>query len=103
MKSEHEERLVLHCKAAHLPRPVREYQFYPKRRWRLDLAWPEFRLGAEVQGGQWTAGRHNRPTGYESDCEKANAAILAGWRILRFTPAMIESGQAIETLEKLLK
>ena len=51
MTSEPEERLMMHLKACRLPAPVREYRFDPKRKWRLDFAWPELRLAAEVDGG----------------------------------------------------
>jgi very-short-patch-repair endonuclease len=56
-------------------------------------------LAVEVEGGSWIAGRHVRARGFEADCEKYNAAVLLGWRILRFTTAMIESGAAISAIE----
>ena len=37
------------------------------------------------------------------DCEKANAAVLAGWRVLRLTAEMITDGQAQETVTQLLE
>jgi very-short-patch-repair endonuclease len=47
-------------------------------------------LAVEVEGGMWTRGRHVRGEGYEGDCEKYNAAVLGGWRVLRFTTGMLE-------------
>ena len=43
-----------------LPEPVHDLGFDPRRRWRLDLAWPEVRLAAEVASGTWLRGRRVR-------------------------------------------
>ena len=32
------------------PRPVPQYRFDPHRRWRLDWAWPDLKLGIEIDG-----------------------------------------------------
>lgn len=77
---------------------VSEYRFDPVRRWRLDFAFPELRLGIEVEGGIWTQGRHTRGTGYEKDLEKYNALTLAGWRLLRFSGKAIRSGEALRVV-----
>jgi very-short-patch-repair endonuclease len=99
----HAERLLLlHLRAAGLPEPIREYRFHPSRRWRFDFAWPAAMLAVEVEGGSWTYGRHVRAKGFEADCEKYNAAVLLGWRLLRFTPAMVEDGTAIYAIEQAL-
>lgn len=95
--------LVWHIKAASLPAPVREYRFDAKRRWRFDLAWPDRRLAAEVEGGTWVKGRHSRGAGMAKDCVKYNAAVLAGWAVLRFTSDMVKSGAALATIEQALK
>ncbi len=78
----------LFCKlvqAAGGPPPEIEYRFHPPRRWRFDLAWPSHRVAVEYEGGTWTRGRHTRPAGYSADCEKYNAAVMAGWHVLRYT------------------
>jgi very-short-patch-repair endonuclease len=85
-----------------LPEPVAEYQFARPRRWRFDLAWPDRRLAVEVEGGTWANGRHTRPAGYEADCEKCNAAALAGWRVLRVTGAMVKDGRALAAVVEAL-
>ena len=36
-----EELFALHLRAMRIMPPVREYKFHPKRRWRLDFAWPD--------------------------------------------------------------
>jgi len=100
-QSELEMELAFHIRAVDLPEPEREYQFHPKRKWRFDFAWPGIKLAAECEGGTWNRGRHTRGSGFEKDCEKYNAAVLLGWRVLRFTNKMIASGEAIETLEEI--
>lgn len=94
--------LALHIRALTLPEPEREYRF-SHRRWRLDFAWPAYKVAAEVEGGTWSRGRHSRGAGFERDCEKYNAAALLGWRVLRFTTGMVEDGRAAATLEELFK
>jgi len=98
MKSAPEEQLALRIKATGLPAPVREYKFAPKRRFRADFAWPDRKILAEVEGGTWSGGRHVRGKGYESDCEKYSIAAMLGYRVLRFTTAMVRDGRAIGLL-----
>lgn len=86
-----------------LPAPVPEYRFHPTRRWRFDLAWPEVKLAVEVEGGTWVYGRHNRPQGMDKDAEKYNEAVLAGWRLLRVTSGMVDSGDAARFVERALR
>jgi very-short-patch-repair endonuclease len=75
--------------AVGLPVPQREYRFDAVRRWRFDFAFPEIKLAVEIDGGVWTRGRHTRGAGYGGDMEKFNAATLAGWRVLHYTPQNI--------------
>ncbi|MGH2544547.1 MAG: hypothetical protein ACRDIB_17280, partial [Ardenticatenaceae bacterium] len=65
--------LQLQFEAMSLPAAEREYRFCPGRRWRFDFAWPGPNVACEVEGGIWTAGRHNRGAGFAADCEKYNA------------------------------
>lgn len=83
--------------------PETEHRFHPARRWRFDFAFPALRLGVEVEGGLYSRGRHVRPAGYEADLEKYNAAALAGWMVLRFSPAQVRSGQAASMIEEAVK
>lgn len=71
--------------------PVREYRFDTTRRWRFDFAWPDKMIAAEIEGGTWIlgGGRHNRGAGFEADAIKYNKAAEIGWRVWRFTPAML--------------
>lgn len=76
---------------------VREHVFALPRRWRFDFALDD-KLAIEVEGGIWMrgGGAHSRPANIERDIEKHNAATLLGWRVLRVTPKMVKSGQALD-------
>ncbi len=99
-KLDYGDTLHFQIRALRLPEPHREFTFAPPRRWRFDLCWPERMLFVECDGGEFVKGsrRHGGP----SDCEKANAAVLAGWTPLRFTGSQITSGAAIAVLEQVL-
>ena len=69
---------------------VEEYKFHPTRRWRFDLAVPELKLALEYQGHGTTGktehiGGHASIVGLTQDCEKDFAAVMEGWRVLKFT------------------
>jgi very-short-patch-repair endonuclease len=88
---------------------LNEHRFAPPRRWRADfiIEWADDYLLdrpllIEVDGGSWVAGRHNRGAGFEKDLEKLNAAAELGYRVLRYTPRMIEDGSAIEQIRRIL-
>lgn len=102
-KSRLEETLALHILALGVPEPRREYRFHPTRKWRFDFAWPEARVAAEVNGGTWVNGRHNRASSIASDYEKVNAAQLLGWRVYQFTGDMVKDGRAIATIGEALE
>lgn len=91
--------LVGLCRAAGLPEPTPEYTFHPVRKWRFDYAWPLALIAVEVEGGVWTQGRHTRGAGFLADMEKYNAAVMFGWRVLRFVPD--ELHHAIPALQTL--
>lgn len=95
--------LITTLLALGLPEPVCEFRFAPTRRWRFDLAYPERMLAVEIEGGTWKYGRHNRPKGFEADIRKYNEAALLGWRVLRVTTGMVESGEAIALLQRALR
>ena len=104
MKSEIEERLAwqLRVNEPQVPAGEREFRFHPKRKWRFDFAWPEARVGLEVEGGVWTQGRHTRGTGFSEDCVKYNEAQLLGWRVLRVTGEQVEDGSAVDWVRRAL-
>jgi hypothetical protein len=76
------------------PDPDNETLPIPGRKFALDVAWPALFVGVEIRGGVANRGKHGRLAGYETDCEKNNLAILHGWKILAFTPQMIERDPA---------
>ena len=100
--SELENNLAIQIRALRLPVPEREYRFMPPRRFRFDFAWPDQMVALETEGGTWVLGRHNRGTGYESDCIKYSEAAIRGWKVIRATGKMIKDGTAIELLTRAL-
>lgn len=89
-----EEAFALHCRAECL-NPEREFYFAKPRQWRFDFAFPAIKLAIEIEGGTWSGGRHSRGSGYDKDCEKYSEAAILGWRVIRVTTGMVNSGQAI--------
>lgn len=93
---------------------LREYPFHPKRKWRFDFFVTSNdatkAVAVEIDGGNHMV-RQNKYTGRFSavgrhtkaaDYEKLNEAALLGWRVLRFTPAMVKSGYAIDAIKRAL-
>ena len=101
--SDAEEAFAFHLRVAPgVPAPEREYRFDPSRRWRFDFAWPAQKLAVEVEGGTFSGGRHTRGSGFEKDAEKYAEAVLAGWRVLRVSTAMVIDGRALRLVERAL-
>lgn len=69
-----------------IPTPAYEVFFHPDRKWRFDIAWPEYNVAIEVEGGVWSGGRHTRASGFVKDMEKYNEAAARGWKVLRCQP-----------------
>ena len=97
--SELEEAFALQLRSLRLPAPEREYRFDDVRRWRFDFAWPDVLLAVEIEGGTWARGRHTRGSGFAADCEKYNAAALAGWRVLRYTADSVNDWSAAKQVK----
>ncbi len=98
-----EDLLAWHIKTWGLPIPEREYRFDPVRHWRIDFAWPPFKLAVEVEGLTYAGGRHQRIQGFEKDEEKYNALQLAGWTLLRFSSRAIRSAFAVRAIQVALE
>ena len=81
---------------------VREYEFWVGRKWRFDFCIPDAKIAIEIEGGIYNGGRHVRPGGFTSDCEKYNHAALAGFRVFRFTTEQVASGAAIDQVRRVL-
>jgi very-short-patch-repair endonuclease len=102
-QSELEELFAFQVKATGLPEPEREAAVIPGRKFRFDFAWLEQRLLVEVNGGTYTKGAHSTGQGIARDYEKANLAVLQGWRVLSFDGKSVKSGEAVETIRKALE
>ena len=100
-----EETLLWQIKAAGLPMPEREYRAIKGRMFRFDFAWtePNHRLLIEVNGGTYTKGAHSTGQGIARDYEKANLAVLQGWRVLSFDGKAVKDGTAVEVISKALE
>ena len=92
-----EEAFALHCRAEKLTLE-REFIFHSTRKWRFDFAIPSRHIAIEIEG----RGRHQSFGGFESDAKKYNAAAKLGWRVLRYTPAMVMRGDAINDVLEIL-
>jgi very-short-patch-repair endonuclease len=91
------------CKSWGVPTPEAEHRFHPVRKWRIDFAWPEQKVGLEVDGGVWTGGRHTRGAGWLKDTEKINTAVTMGWRMLRCTPQQLCTSEMLDTIKQALE
>jgi very-short-patch-repair endonuclease len=101
--SEGEETFALHCKLKNLT-PLREVRLIPGRKWAVDFYFRERDIAVEIEGGTaYGRSRHSQGTGFENDARKYNALALAGVKVLRFTTAMVKSGEAIDTVLEALK
>lgn len=99
--------IMRQIKRAGLPEPLREFRFHPKRRWRFDFCWPDFKVACEYEGGIFSGGAHTRGAHFKSDVEKYNTAALMGWRVFRIHCDMVYKGQrempdAIDLIKEVL-
>jgi hypothetical protein len=95
--------LAAYCAQKGHPAPEPEHHFHPERLWRFDYAFPAARVALEVEGLTYSGGRHQRLKGYEQDCHKYNAAVLAGWLLVRCTTRMVRSGEVFDLLDAAFK
>jgi len=84
-----------------LPTPQTEVRFHPKRKWCFDYAWPDLHIAVEIEGAVWVHGRHTRGSGFTQDMEKYNEAGKLGYRVFRFTPQQLKSGEAQAFMKEL--
>jgi len=66
-----------------LPEAVRQHPIVEEGRiqYRLDFAYPEWKIGIEIDSWKHHSGRHS----WHRDQTKANVVAVQGWRMLRFT------------------
>ena len=100
--SEGEAVLSQHLKA-HKIEFEQEFRFNSERRWRADFHLVDTKILIEVEGGNWSNGRHTRGKGYSGDMEKYNSASLLGYTVLRFSTEQVKSGKAIEEIRRLME
>ena len=103
-----EEALWLHLRATGLSAAcTRNDSHWAKERGRkleFDFYWQTQRLAVEVEGGLFMKrGGHNSLSGITRDIEKGNLAAELGITLLRFTREMIQSGEAIRTIDRVWK
>ena len=94
-----EKRFALFWRALDGPPLIPEHKVCDGRRFRFDFADPVSRVAIEVEGGQWSGGRHTRGSGFGKDCEKYNEAGYGEWRVFRFTGDMI----TVPNIERLVR
>lgn len=74
---------------AGLPVPVAEFKFAEdiKRKWRIDIAYPDLKLAIEIEGMA-----HRTRERFMADIEKYNELVaIRGWRLLRIYTRWITS------------
>lgn len=94
--------LAYQCIAGKLPPFVQNYVFMKDRKFEIDLAFVEYRVGCEIQGGVFIKGAHGSPLAILRDMEKSNLLVLSGWKVLRYTPDEVSVGIALAGIKKLL-
>jgi len=91
------------CLSLKVDLPSRELPFalVIGRRWRFDLAWINYRVAVEREGGTWIQGRHTRGKGYAEDCVKYSEAAILGWAVIRLTSDKLAKKRRVETLAQI--
>jgi hypothetical protein len=84
---------------------VNEFKGIEGRKFRFDCANPSLKIAIEIEGGIWMGkvGGHTSGIGYEQNMEKYNLSVLAGWKVLRYSPQTLKKSpwkiiSAIRTL-----
>jgi len=95
--SELEHRMLRLCRQAGLPEPESNQQVAGKR---VDFVWRRQRLVVETDGGQ----AHLTAAAFEEDRRRDVELLIAGWRVARFTWAMVrdEPHRVADRLAQLL-
>ena len=89
LKNENERLLYEILNEAYPGQWVSEHKGIEGRKYRFDCANPDKKIAIEIEGGLWLQGRHNRPLGMIQDMDKYNAAVVEGWKVLRYSPDTI--------------
>lgn len=91
-------------RAFDIPQPIPEYQFTIERKWRIDYAWPIYKVAVEIEGGIWMKkSRHTSPSGYLKDMVKYNMLNEKEWALLRYAPKNINYQQIKRVIDNRIK
>jgi len=90
-----EDRLVRLFRRHGLPEPVRQHEVaLPDGKVvRIDLAYPDVKLGIEADGRVWHSGRAD----FTRDRQRANGLAGIGWSLLRYGHADLGRGRSVVT------
>lgn len=105
VQSEGEESMYVQLRVSPaIPTPCRGWRVCEHRKWEFDFAWPDVKVALEVEGGTKSGkSRHSKGQGFVNDCEKYNAATLAGWKVYRVPTEWVHSGEALKLIERALE
>ena len=80
---------------------AREHKFHMERKWQFDFVLLPLtrKIAIEVEGGVFNQGRHTRGKGFENDLMKYNAAVMDGWRVLRYSTGQVHKAHVEEIKE----
>lgn len=84
----------------------REHAFHPTRRWRFDIAFPDAKVAVEIDGLRYdNLAGHQTVAGVIADCEKYEAALLAGWTVYRVPAPWLDDrpSQVIDAVVSMLR
>lgn len=87
-----------------LPAPVLEYPFAKSigRNWCFDMLYDGW-LAIEINGGNFSGGRHAQGAALRDEYEKINHAALLGYAVLIFLPEQIDDGSAFPFIKRVLE
>lgn len=93
-QSPHELLFQEHLKDAGCTEMERQHRFHPTRKWLLDFAHVDTKVGIEIDGGEFMyvagqIGAHSRGAQMAYDYEKRNEAIMLGWVVVQLTGQMV--------------
>lgn len=94
--------LALQCLNDGIKPIVQNYRFHPDRKYEIDIAVPHLMVGVEINGGVANGKAHGSVAGILRDMDKSNLLVLAGWRVLRYTPTEVHCGVALAGLKALI-
>jgi hypothetical protein len=95
--------VAAYFKECGLPKPGFEIKYIPGRKFSLDVGWPEYKVGIEVQGSIWMKSGHSSAAGIRRDMEKNKLGLLNGWRVIAVEPANLCMQETVDTIIVLIE